>query len=136
MGNPRTEVVGSTGVFAGHTLAVLGLQSHRDWFWVPQARWTADRARPTSARDRSGPKCRVRTCQADASQAVIDWADAHDSSDLVINAPTAAEVRAGVALLPRGRRKRDVGLWMTYSRSTPGTHPDLTGARNALIGFR
>ena len=46
------------------------------------------------------------------SQAVIEWVDAHDSSDLVITALTAAEVRAGVALLPRGRRKRDVGLRM------------------------
>lgn len=46
------------------------------------------------------------------SQAVIDWADAHDSSDLVITALTAAEVRAGVALLPAGRRKGDIGARM------------------------
>lgn len=46
------------------------------------------------------------------SQAVIEWVDARDSSDLVITALTAAEVRAGVALLPEGRRKRDVGVRM------------------------
>ncbi len=46
------------------------------------------------------------------NQAVIEWVDAYDSSDLVITALTAAEVRAGVALLPRGRRKHDVALRM------------------------
>ncbi len=46
------------------------------------------------------------------SQEVINWADARDSSDLVITALTAAEVRAGVALLPDGRRKRDIGMRM------------------------
>lgn len=45
-------------------------------------------------------------------QAVIEWVDRHDSADLVITALTAAEVRAGVALLPQGRRKRDAGLRM------------------------
>lgn len=44
------------------------------------------------------------------SQAVIEWVDAQESSSLVITALTAAEVRAGVALLPGGRRKLDVGL--------------------------
>lgn len=46
------------------------------------------------------------------SPTVIDWVDAHDSADLVITALTAAEVRAGVALLPGGRRKREIGLRM------------------------
>jgi predicted nucleic acid-binding protein len=46
------------------------------------------------------------------SPAVIEWVDAQDSSSLVITALTAAEVRAGVALLPNGRRKQDVGLRM------------------------
>ncbi len=46
------------------------------------------------------------------SHAVIEWVDAQDSSTLVITALTAAEVRAGVALLPDGRRKREVGLRM------------------------
>lgn len=42
------------------------------------------------------------------NQAVIDWADGYDSSDLVITAITAAEIRAGVALLPDGRRKHEL----------------------------
>ena len=46
------------------------------------------------------------------SQAVIEWVDAQDSSSLVITALTAAEVRAGVAQMPGGRKKRDVGLRM------------------------
>jgi predicted nucleic acid-binding protein len=43
---------------------------------------------------------------------VIDWIDAHNSAELVITALTAAEVRAGVALLPSGRRSREIGLRM------------------------
>jgi predicted nucleic acid-binding protein len=31
---------------------------------------------------------------------VIDWVDAQNAADLVITAVTAAEIRAGVALLP------------------------------------
>lgn len=44
--------------------------------------------------------------------AVIEWVDAHDSSELVITALTAAEIRSGVALLPDGRRKQEIGLRM------------------------
>jgi predicted nucleic acid-binding protein len=44
--------------------------------------------------------------------AVLEWVDAQDSSTLVITALTAAEVRAGVAILPDGHRKREVGLRM------------------------
>lgn len=43
------------------------------------------------------------------SQAVIDWVDAREAAELVITALTAAEVRAGVALLPAGRRQREFG---------------------------
>ena len=46
------------------------------------------------------------------SRAVIDWVDAHDSSELLITALTAAEVRAGVALLPEGRRKHEIKIRM------------------------
>jgi predicted nucleic acid-binding protein len=47
-----------------------------------------------------------------ASQAVIDWTDAQDTADLVITAITAAEIRAGVALLAAGRRRDEIGAWM------------------------
>jgi predicted nucleic acid-binding protein len=43
---------------------------------------------------------------------VINWVDAHDSAELVITAPTAAEIRAGVALLPEGHRKHEIGIRM------------------------
>ncbi len=46
------------------------------------------------------------------SPAVIDWVDARDSSELVITALTAAEIRAGVALLPDGHRKHEIGIRM------------------------
>jgi len=46
------------------------------------------------------------------SQEVIEWVDVQESTGLVITALTAAEVRAGVALLPDGRTKLDVGLRM------------------------
>jgi hypothetical protein len=39
---------------------------------------------------------------------VVAWVDAQDSADLVITAVTAAEIRAGVALLPTGRRRRQI----------------------------
>lgn len=39
---------------------------------------------------------------------VVDWVDAQDSADLVITAVTAGEIRAGVALLPTGRRQRQI----------------------------
>ena len=42
------------------------------------------------------------------SQAVVDWVDAQAVTELVITAITAAEIRAGVALLPPGRRQREI----------------------------
>jgi predicted nucleic acid-binding protein len=39
---------------------------------------------------------------------VVAWVDAQDSADLVITAVTAAEIRASVALLPTGRRRRQI----------------------------
>jgi predicted nucleic acid-binding protein len=45
-------------------------------------------------------------------QAVLDWVDAQDSDELVITAITAGEIRAGVAILPPGRRKREIGKRM------------------------
>lgn len=45
-------------------------------------------------------------------RAVLDWVDAQDSDKLVITALTAAEIRAGVALLPEGRRKQEIGKRM------------------------
>lgn len=40
--------------------------------------------------------------------AVVDWVDRQSADELVITALTAAEVRAGVALLEPGRRKHDI----------------------------
>jgi hypothetical protein len=39
---------------------------------------------------------------------VLRWVDDQDSAELVITSITAAELRAGVAVLPRGRRKERV----------------------------
>ena len=44
------------------------------------------------------------------NRSVVEWVDQHDSSDLVITALTAAELRAGVAVLPEGRRKAELGI--------------------------
>lgn len=46
------------------------------------------------------------------NQRVIEWVDAQDALNVMITALTAAEVRAGIAVLPEGRRKRDVELRM------------------------
>lgn len=39
---------------------------------------------------------------------VLDWIDARDPAGVVITAITAAELRAGVAQLPAGRRRHDI----------------------------
>jgi len=44
------------------------------------------------------------------NRSVVEWVDEHDSSELVITALTAAELRAGVALLPEGRRRDELGM--------------------------
>jgi len=44
--------------------------------------------------------------------AVLDWVDSREPSELVITAITAAELRAGVALLPVGRRRNEIGRRM------------------------
>jgi predicted nucleic acid-binding protein len=48
----------------------------------------------------------------DPSRLVVEWVDDQDSADLVITAVTAAEIRAGIALLPDGRRRRDIAQRM------------------------
>ena len=50
--------------------------------------------------------------RATPSRSVINWLDVQDSAELMITALTAAEVRAGVALLPSGRRRHDIGRQM------------------------
>jgi predicted nucleic acid-binding protein len=60
------------------------------------------------------------------SRAVIEWVDAKASSSLVITALPSAEVRADVALVPGGRRKRDVGLRMEMA------HRDIRRLRTCL----
>lgn len=52
-------------------------------------------------------------------QRVIDWVDGQDSSDLVITVVTAAEVRAGVALLPEGRRITPTSSLPTFRTRVP-----------------
>src|SRR3546814_6959802 len=37
--------------------------------------------------------------------AVLDWVDRQDAKDLYLSAVSEAELRAGVALLPQGRRR-------------------------------
>jgi predicted nucleic acid-binding protein len=44
------------------------------------------------------------------NRSVVEWVDEHDSSELVLTALTAAELRAGVALLPVGRRGDELGM--------------------------
>ena len=44
------------------------------------------------------------------NRSVVEWVDEHDSSELVLTALTAAELRAGVALLPEGRRRDELGM--------------------------
>jgi toxin FitB len=43
--------------------------------------------------------------KAAPDQRVIDWVDRQDSAEVALTAITAAEMRAGAALLPRGRRR-------------------------------
>jgi toxin FitB len=40
---------------------------------------------------------------------VVAWVDAQESAELAITVITAAELRAGVAFLPRGRRRTAIG---------------------------
>ena len=44
-----------------------------------------------------------------ANPAVVAWIDNQPSEDLFVTAITEAEIRAGVAALPDGRRKRELG---------------------------
>ena len=41
-------------------------------------------------------------------QEVLDWADGHPANTLFITAITEAEIRAGIAVLPEGRRRREL----------------------------
>jgi toxin FitB len=77
----------------------------------PNRTATSPRGSPPSIRDRVlvlDTNVVSELARARPSQAVIDWVDAQDSSELVITAITAAEIRAGVALLPVGRRQREI----------------------------
>ncbi len=42
-------------------------------------------------------------------QSVLDWLDGQESAGIVTTAITAAELRAGVALMPEGRRRGEIG---------------------------
>lgn len=43
--------------------------------------------------------------RAEPAQIVLDWFDQHDAADLFISSVTEAELRAGVAYLPEGKRR-------------------------------
>lgn len=73
---------------------------------------------------------------------VIEWVDARDSSELAITALTAAELRAGVALLPDGGRKRELGqrielmltetfasLVLAFDADSSGYYAEVVAAR-------
>lgn len=74
--------------------------------------------------------------------AVVEWVDARDSSELVLTALTAAELRAGVALLPEGRRKADVGakiealLAETFAGFILGFDAESTGFYAQILAAR
>lgn len=47
--------------------------------------------------------------RADPAMELLVWADAHPARETHLTAITVAELLYGVARLPRGRRKRDIG---------------------------
>jgi predicted nucleic acid-binding protein len=77
------------------------------------------------------------------SELVVSWVDAQDTSELAITALTAAELRVGVALLPDGRRKRDLGqrieatiaeafagFVIAFDADSSGYYAEIVAARN------
>ena len=48
------------------------------------------------------------TMRAEPHVSVITWLDARPARDLFVTAVTEAEIRTGVAMLPEGRRRRNL----------------------------
>lgn len=76
------------------------------------------------------------------ASAVVDWVDGQDADQLVITSLTAAEIRAGVALLEPGRRQRDVERRMeallggTFGRRVLPFDVEATPAYARLVAVR
>lgn len=92
--------------------------------------------------DRVGHQLVSELTRPAPGQAVIDWVDAQDSLDLVITALTAAEIRAGVLLLPSGRRQREIGRRMeslitdTFARHVLALDVDSSPHYASILAIR
>jgi toxin FitB len=73
---------------------------------------------------------------------VVEWVDAQSSADLVITAVTAAEIRAGVALLPVGLRRQQIAERMealiteTFAGYVLAFDVDSTGHYANIVAMR
>jgi toxin FitB len=73
---------------------------------------------------------------------VITWVDEREPAELVITAITAAELRAGVAILPRGHRSNQVGqrmdalLTFTFAGSVLPFDIDTAGHYAEVVAAR
>jgi toxin FitB len=73
---------------------------------------------------------------------VLDWVDRQDSAEVVLTAITAAELRAGVALLPRGRRRTTLAarieelLTDTFAAAVLPFGVDATGYYAQIVAKR
>jgi predicted nucleic acid-binding protein len=76
---------------------------------------------------------------------LVRWVDSQRSADLVITAITTAELRAGVAILPRGRRKDTIarqierlitdvfgGYVLPFDAESSGHYGDIVAAGRRL----
>ena len=76
---------------------------------------------------------------------VLRWVDTQPAADLVITAITTAELRAGVAMLPRGRRKDTIarqverlisdvfgGYVLAFDAESSGHYADIVAAGQRL----
>lgn len=75
-------------------------------------------------------------------RSVLEWLDRQQSADIVTTAITAAELLAGVALMPKGRRRNDVGsaverlLGQTFDRMVLPFDVDCAAAYALIVSAR